>query len=99
MVRDARVILSREIRHAILKITPGNHEKDIAAEVVEKEVAPAMASPGSPPPAGDHLPSDATAADLHQRHVDAEQHEHERGHADVARVERVSAPDQPQLPL
>ncbi|RAN82852.1 glycerol-3-phosphate 1-O-acyltransferase [Bacillus sp. SRB_336] len=99
MVRDARVILSREVRHSILKITPGNHEKDNAAEVVEKEVAPAMASPGSTPPAGDHLPSDATAADLHQRHVDAEQHEHERGHADVARVERVSDPDQPQLPL
>jgi glycerol-3-phosphate O-acyltransferase len=33
MVRDARVILSREVRHSILKITPGGDgEKEAAAE-------------------------------------------------------------------
>ncbi|CAM5615397.1 Glycerol-3-phosphate acyltransferase OS=Rhodanobacter lindaniclasticus OX=75310 GN=plsB PE=3 SV=1 [Rhodanobacter lindaniclasticus] len=54
LVRDARVILSREVRHSILKITPGA-ERDPAA-----------------------LPGDASASDLHQRHVDTEQREHER---------------------
>ena len=31
MVRDARVILSREVRHSILKITPGGNDKEAAA--------------------------------------------------------------------
>jgi glycerol-3-phosphate O-acyltransferase len=54
-VRDARVILSREVRHSILKITPGGEREPAAA-----------------------LPEDASASDLHQRHVDTEQQEHER---------------------
>jgi len=32
MVRDARVILSRDVRHSILKITPGGNEKEPAGE-------------------------------------------------------------------
>ncbi|MEO8808840.1 MAG: glycerol-3-phosphate 1-O-acyltransferase PlsB [Rhodanobacter sp.] len=70
LVRDARVILSREVRHSILKITPGG----------EKE--PAQGDPSGtaadqvPPP--DRLPGDASAADLHERHVEAEKHLHER---------------------
>jgi len=55
LVRDARVILSREVRHSILKITPGGDREPAAA-----------------------LPGDASASDLHQRHVDTEQQEHER---------------------
>jgi glycerol-3-phosphate O-acyltransferase len=64
LVRDARVILSREVRHSILKITPGGEKEPEAGD-----------SPGAP---SDPLPPDDTPADLHQRHVDAEQHEHER---------------------
>jgi glycerol-3-phosphate O-acyltransferase len=63
MVRDARVILSREVRHSILKITPGG-DKEPAA--------------GEPAGADGALPVDAAATDLHRRHVDAEQREHER---------------------
>jgi glycerol-3-phosphate O-acyltransferase len=63
MVRDARVILSREVRHSILKITPGG-DKEPAA--------------GEPAGATDALPADAAPSDLHRRHVDAEQREHER---------------------
>ncbi|MBD8879958.1 MULTISPECIES: glycerol-3-phosphate 1-O-acyltransferase PlsB [Rhodanobacter] len=40
MVRDSRVILSREMRHSILKVTPGG-ERDLAAE----EAAPVSAPP------------------------------------------------------
>jgi glycerol-3-phosphate O-acyltransferase len=42
MVRDARVILSREMRHSILKITPGG-EKDATADETPAETAPADA--------------------------------------------------------
>jgi len=99
MVRDARVILSREVRHSILKITPGNHEKDMAAEASKEAAAyiPSDIASESATPDGDHLPADASAADLHQRHVAAEHHEH--GHADAGRVEAAGDPDQPQLPL
>jgi glycerol-3-phosphate O-acyltransferase len=74
MVRDARVILSREVRHSILKITPGGERETATEEPVDAVPAPAMA-----------LPDDASAADLHQRHVDAEQHEHERRSGDDRR--------------
>ncbi len=67
LVRDARVILSREVRHSILKITPGG-ERD-----------PATTDPLAPTADGHAaaiVPDDASAADLHQRHVESEQHEH-----------------------
>jgi glycerol-3-phosphate O-acyltransferase len=67
MVRDARVILSREVRHSILKITPGGNDKDAAAD------PSASISPGVVPA----LPDDASPDDLHQRHVDAEHHQHD----------------------
>jgi glycerol-3-phosphate O-acyltransferase len=80
MVRDARVILSREVRHSILKITPGG----------DKETESAINDPDDPaqmPEAQvDALPDDASASDLHQRHVDAEQLEHERHRGDDRRV-------------
>lgn len=68
MVRDARVILSREMRHSILKITPGGDR-----EVVADEPAP---EPAAPVPLV--APADA-GAELHQRHVEAE-HEGHRTH-------------------
>ncbi|CAM0997444.1 glycerol-3-phosphate 1-O-acyltransferase PlsB [Rhodanobacter sp. Root179] len=74
MVRDARVILSREVRHSILKITPGGERETATEESADAVPAPPMA-----------LPDDASAADLHQRHVDAEQHEHERRSGDDRR--------------
>ncbi|MFC4763359.1 glycerol-3-phosphate 1-O-acyltransferase PlsB [Dyella koreensis] len=61
MVRDARVILAREVRHSILKITPGGDG--------EKE-APA------PAPEADHLPADVSSEALHERHVRAEHEAH-----------------------
>ncbi|HKR76915.1 MAG TPA: glycerol-3-phosphate 1-O-acyltransferase PlsB [Rhodanobacter sp.] len=65
MVRDARVILSREMRHSILKITPGGDREVVADEPVSEAATPAPA---------------ADAGELHQRHVAAE-HESHRTHA------------------
>jgi glycerol-3-phosphate O-acyltransferase len=62
MVRDARVILAREVRHSILKITGVDGDMDAA-----------------PPKPVAHVPEDSGSEDLHRRHVEAEQHEHERG--------------------
>ncbi|WP_430391722.1 glycerol-3-phosphate 1-O-acyltransferase PlsB [Dyella sp. 20L07] len=61
MVRDARVILAREVRHSILKITPGGDG--------DKEAAP-VAAVEKP------VPVDASSEALHERHVAAEQHAH-----------------------
>ncbi|MEY2113834.1 MULTISPECIES: glycerol-3-phosphate 1-O-acyltransferase PlsB [Rhodanobacter] len=77
MVRDARVILSREVRHSILKITPGG-DKEPAA--------------GDPAVAPDALPADAAATDLHRRHVDTEQHEHERRSGSDRRLPDATEP-------
>ncbi len=68
MVRDARVILAREVRHSILKITPGGEDRgehDAEAVVL--------------PPPVEATPPDASPADLHARHVEAahRQHVHE----------------------
>jgi glycerol-3-phosphate O-acyltransferase len=79
MVRDARVILSREVRHSILKITPGGDKETAPSDALAD--APANVSTemdqsaldGRPV---DHLPADASSSDLHRRHVDAEQHAH-----------------------
>jgi glycerol-3-phosphate O-acyltransferase len=76
MVRDARVILSREVRHSILKITPGGNDKEApvaVAGIPEDAAAPA------------HVPADSDDAALHERHVAAEHHEHERRSGDDRR--------------
>jgi len=85
MVRDARVILAREVRHSILKITPGG---DSDKETGEKETAPAVAEP----PVAAPVPDDASAEDLHRRHVDAEHHAHE--HETVRPVDTEAQRDQ-----
>lgn len=80
MVRDARVILSREVRHSILKITPGGNEREPAAgEGIEK--ADAGAPTGGEPQAtasqsAETAPTDIASADLHERHVDTEHRAH-----------------------
>ena len=68
MVRDARVILSREVRHSILKITPGGSEKESAAG---EALSDANAATGS-------LPADSSTEALHERHVEAEHQMHQR---------------------
>ncbi len=64
MVRDARVILAREMRHSILKITGGDSEKE-SARTPELDTAP-------------EAPAEVlnTSEELHERHVIAEHHEH-----------------------
>ena len=74
MVRDARVILAREMRHAILKIT-GGEEKEASRPVAETEYAEASPSAVTTEPLN-------TSEELHERHVTAEHHEHARGSAD-----------------
>jgi glycerol-3-phosphate O-acyltransferase len=66
MVRDARVILSREVRHSILKITPGGNDKEAGANEVHED----SATP-------DHVPADSDDAALHERHVAAEHQLHQ----------------------
>ena len=69
MVRDARVILAREVRHSILKITGGDGEKESPRNsTVEAEPAAVPAA----------QPTEAlnTSEELHQRHVIAEHREH-----------------------
>jgi glycerol-3-phosphate O-acyltransferase len=66
MVRDARVILSREVRHSILKITPGGNDKEAGANEVHED-------PATP----DHVPADSDDAALHERHVAAEHQLHQ----------------------
>jgi glycerol-3-phosphate O-acyltransferase len=66
MVRDARVILSREVRHSILKITPGGNDKEAGANEVRED-----------PTTPDHVPADSDDAALHERHVAAEHHLHQ----------------------
>ncbi len=67
MVRDARVILSREVRHSILKITPGGNDKEAGANEVHEDSA-----------MPDHVPADSDDAALHERHIAAEHHLHQR---------------------
>ncbi|MFK2874374.1 glycerol-3-phosphate 1-O-acyltransferase PlsB [Dyella lipolytica] len=63
MVRDARVILAREMRHSILKITGGDSEKE----------APRHTEPDVPPTPAETM---NTSEELHERHVIAEHREH-----------------------
>jgi glycerol-3-phosphate O-acyltransferase len=101
MVRDARVILSREVRHSILKITPGGNEKDAASstklddeEEVTAPVSPALlAEPveTGTEPAVEPALTDASSADLHDRHVATEHHKHEHHHAESTPATEESA--------
>ncbi|MEW5833719.1 MAG: glycerol-3-phosphate 1-O-acyltransferase PlsB [Pseudomonadota bacterium] len=77
MVRDARVILAREVRHSILKITPGGEEK------IEHDVE----ATATLPPA-EATPPDASPADLHARHVETAHRQHV--HEPVEPVEPVA---------
>jgi glycerol-3-phosphate O-acyltransferase len=82
MVRDARVILSREVRHSILKITGGD----------DKDAPRGTGEPATDDAAADtHVPADADSADLHRRHVEAERHEHAREVVTPAADERDDA--------
>jgi glycerol-3-phosphate O-acyltransferase len=68
MVRDARVILAREVRHSILKITPGGEER----HEVDRDDDEA----GRVTQAHDATPPDTSPADLHARHVEAAHRAH-----------------------
>jgi glycerol-3-phosphate O-acyltransferase len=73
MVRDARVILSREVRHSILKITPGSSEKAASDTPVEQAASAAVTPPPAAPidPAAGN-PSDDTRAQAPVRAIDTE---------------------------
>ncbi|PWK92305.1 glycerol-3-phosphate 1-O-acyltransferase PlsB [Fulvimonas soli] len=86
MVRDARVILSREVRHSILKIT-GDGDRD-AARAEEARAA-------APQPAPAPLPDDAGSADLHARHVAAERHAHAHEAGTVVAQEKPGGGEPP----
>ncbi|WP_425480251.1 glycerol-3-phosphate 1-O-acyltransferase PlsB [Dyella monticola] len=76
MVRDARVILAREMRHAILKIT-GSEEKETP------RAPPEPAQPTAAPASSTAEPEAInTSEELHQRHVETEHHIHERESVD-----------------
>ncbi|MGN6382716.1 MAG: glycerol-3-phosphate 1-O-acyltransferase PlsB, partial [Dyella sp.] len=64
MVRDARVILAREVRHSILKITPGGHDDRHELDRDDDKATRIG-------PAAEATPPDASPADLHARHVEA----------------------------
>jgi glycerol-3-phosphate O-acyltransferase len=70
MVRDARVILAREVRHSILKITPGGNDEGRDLD------APEPATVAS-------TPIEDVAETLHDRHV-ATEHELHAHHADMS---------------
>jgi glycerol-3-phosphate O-acyltransferase len=72
MVRDSRVILDRDVRHSILKITQGGDDRN-ELDSGDEENRPAVAPRAGPP----YTPTDASPEDLHRRHVDAEHHRHE----------------------
>jgi len=69
MVRDARVILSREMRHSILKITGGDSEKDASRNTAAEAHPTTEAQPASAETLN-------VGEELHERHVIAEHHEH-----------------------
>lgn len=76
MVRDARVILAREMRHSILKIT-GSEEKETPRAAAEAEQVSTTPEPTPEPPEPVN-----TSEELHERHVIAEHREHDRASAD-----------------
>jgi glycerol-3-phosphate O-acyltransferase len=97
MVRDARVILARDMRHSILKITGGDPEKESARPAAAPAEQPASlehAVKARPvkerhtkeSPEKEHASEQQelplnTSEELHERHVVAEHHEHEHTHA------------------
>ncbi|OOG59444.1 glycerol-3-phosphate 1-O-acyltransferase PlsB [Rhodanobacter sp. C03] len=86
IVRDARVILSREVRHSILKITPGGNEKEPSSP---NETVAAEALVAQDPPV---TTDDASSVELHQRHVDAEHHLHAHADAPVVTDDTAKPP-------
>jgi glycerol-3-phosphate O-acyltransferase len=68
MVRDARVILAREMRHSILKITGNDTETQRTVSEQDVAAAPVQAL--------------NTSEELHERHVTAEHREHEHVHVE-----------------
>ncbi|MFC0086203.1 glycerol-3-phosphate 1-O-acyltransferase PlsB [Dyella flava] len=78
MVRDARVILAREMRHSILKITGGDPEKESARPAAAPVEPPAAAKQPEQEELSEQqeLPLN-TSEELHERHVIAEHREHE----------------------
>jgi glycerol-3-phosphate O-acyltransferase len=99
MVRDARVILSREVRHSILKITPGG-EKDAAttdplfdeeeSTVTAKSDQATESDTPATVPAHEPVLTNVSSEGMHERHVATEQHKHEHDHhqpIDTTRVE------------
>ncbi|MEW9571887.1 glycerol-3-phosphate 1-O-acyltransferase PlsB [Rhodanobacter sp. Si-c] len=89
MVRDARVILSREMRHSILKITPGGERDATADEAVPEPAAPVPLAPST----------DDAGAELHRRHVAAEHASHHARPADAAATADEEEGTQHDLPL
>ncbi|OZB72614.1 MAG: glycerol-3-phosphate 1-O-acyltransferase, partial [Lysobacterales bacterium 13-68-4] len=83
MVRDARVILAREVRHSILKITPGGEEK------IEHDVE----ATATLPPA-EATPPDASPADLHARHVETAHRQHVHEHVEPVASDMPSGIDE-----
>ena len=92
MVRDARVILARDMRHSILKITGGDTDKEGARPASTHAHAPApthakthkhhpAVQPEQEPAAEQQELPLNTSEELHDRHVVTEHHEHEHVHA------------------
>ena len=74
VVRDARVILSRDVRHSILKITSRGSGSDAPPERV---VTPSESAPVADAKSiAADVPPDSSSSDLHRRHVEAEQQRH-----------------------
>jgi glycerol-3-phosphate O-acyltransferase len=77
MVNDARLILSREVRHSILKITPGGDgEKDASRNTTVE--APVQVQP-EPERKPEPVEAISVSEELHERHVFTERHEHTLG--------------------
>jgi glycerol-3-phosphate O-acyltransferase len=85
MVNDARLILSREVRHSILKITPGGDvEKELPRNTVAELKTPSELPLSTPPEAEAEPKSDpaevvSVSEELHERHIITERHEHTSG--------------------
>ena len=87
MVNDARLILSREVRHSILKITPGGDvEKELPRNTVAELKTPSELPLSTPPeaeaeaePKSDPAEVVSVSEELHERHVITERHEHTSG--------------------
>ena len=85
MVNDARLILSREVRHSILKITPGGDvEKELPRNTVAELKTPSELPLSTLPEAEAEPKSDpaevvSVSEELHERHIITERHEHTSG--------------------